>query len=57
MAKEADAPFAYDVFVSHSSKDKPVVRDVAEGLRNAGRKVWLTSQAIGSAAYVVEGVV
>ena len=29
--------FPYDVFLSHSAKDKPVVRDVAERLK----KDWL----------------
>ncbi len=47
-------PFHYDVFLSHSSKDKrskpptsihdtggnPVVRDVAERLRKDGLRVW-----------------
>ena len=33
----ADAPeFSYDVFLSHSAKDKAVVRDVAERLRPDG---------------------
>jgi hypothetical protein len=32
--------FAYDVFLSHSSKDKPVVRDIAERLRKDGLRVW-----------------
>lgn len=32
--------FKYDVFLSHSSKDKPVVRPIAERLRNDGLKVW-----------------
>ena len=32
--------FAYDVFLSHSAKDKAVVRDVAERLRKDGVKVW-----------------
>lgn len=32
--------FSYDVFLSHSSKDKEVVRDVAERLRKDGLKVW-----------------
>ena len=32
--------FAYDVFLSHSSKDKPVVRAVAERLRSDGLRVW-----------------
>jgi hypothetical protein len=33
--------FKYDVFLSHSVKDKPIVRDVAEWLRKDGLRVWL----------------
>src|SRR5215475_707205 len=32
--------FTYDVFLSHSSKDKPIVRDLAERLRKDGLRVW-----------------
>ncbi len=32
--------FQYDVFLSHSSKDKPVVRPLAERLRQDGLKAW-----------------
>ena len=32
--------FECDVFLSHSAKDRAVVRDVAERLRNDGVKVW-----------------
>jgi hypothetical protein len=32
--------FAYDVFLSHNSKDKPRVRALAEELRAAGLRVW-----------------
>jgi hypothetical protein len=32
--------FAYDVFLSHSSKDKSIVREIAERLRQDGLKVW-----------------
>ena len=32
--------FNYDVFLSHSSKDKTVVRPLAERLRHDGLKVW-----------------
>lgn len=32
--------FAYDVFLSHNSKDKPRVRALAERLRGAGLRVW-----------------
>jgi hypothetical protein len=33
--------FQYDVFLSHSSKDKTMVRPLAERLRVDGLKVWL----------------
>ncbi len=32
--------FQYDVFLSYSSKDKAVVRDVAERLKKDGLRVW-----------------
>ncbi len=32
--------FHYNVFLSHSTKDKGVVRPVAERLRKDGLKVW-----------------
>jgi small GTP-binding protein len=32
--------FQYDVFLSHSSKDKAVVRQLAERLRSDGLRVW-----------------
>jgi hypothetical protein len=35
-----DAGFQHDVFLSHSSKDKAVVRAVAERLRADGLRVW-----------------
>src|ERR671938_1771029 len=33
--------FQYDVFLSHSTKDKAVVRALAERLRADGLRVWL----------------
>jgi small GTP-binding protein len=33
--------FSYDVFLSHSARDKAVVRAVAERLRGDGLRVWL----------------
>src|SRR5690242_1387679 len=33
--------FEYDVFLSHSSKDEAVVREIAERLRGDGIRVWL----------------
>src|SRR5215213_3048915 len=35
-----DDDFKYDVFLSHSSKDKAVVRPLAERLRADGLRVW-----------------
>ena len=32
--------FKYDVFISHSSQDKPAVRELAERLRRDGLRVW-----------------
>jgi hypothetical protein len=32
--------FKYDVFLSHSSQDKAVVRPLAERLRADGLRVW-----------------
>ena len=32
--------FSFDVFLSHSSKDKAVVRSIAERLRSDGLRVW-----------------
>jgi molybdate-binding protein len=32
--------FKYDVFISHSSKDKPAVRELAEKLKTDGIRVW-----------------
>ena len=33
--------FTYDVFISHSEKDKPAVRELAERLRKDGLRIWL----------------
>jgi TIR domain len=41
MAGSDEKTFEYDVFISHSSKDKPVVRQLAERLRGDGLRVWL----------------
>jgi hypothetical protein len=32
--------FKYDVFLSHSAKDRPVILDIAERLRGNGLRVW-----------------
>jgi len=38
--KQMDNEFHYDVFLSHSSKDKTVIRPIAERLQSDGLKVW-----------------
>jgi hypothetical protein len=40
MAGLAPTRYRYDVFLSHSSADKPVVRELAVQLRAAGLRVW-----------------
>jgi hypothetical protein len=40
MAGPAPTRYRYDVFLSNSSADKPVVRELAEQLRAAGLRVW-----------------
>ncbi len=36
-----DETFAFDVFLSHNSKDKPEVRRIGEALKGRGLRVWL----------------
>ena len=38
--RDAGEQFLFDVFLSHSAKDKAVVRPLAERLREDGLKVW-----------------
>ena len=45
MAQPTQA-FAYDVFLSHNTADKPRVRHIAELLRAAGLKVWFDKWVI-----------
>ncbi len=40
--------FQYDVFLSHSSKDKPAVRPLAERLRKDGLKVLVITHNFSS---------
>ena len=41
MSTNPDDDFTHDVFLSHSAKDKAVVRAVAERLRKDGLRGWL----------------
>ncbi len=36
----------FDVFLSHNSKDKPVVRQIGEALRSRGLRVWLDEREL-----------
>ena len=38
--------YKYDVFLSHNSKDKPIVEQLGEALRNRGLSVWLDKWAL-----------
>jgi hypothetical protein len=44
--KNMGQDFQYDVFLSHSAKDKAVVRPLAERLRKDGLKVWFDEWAL-----------
>jgi hypothetical protein len=39
-----EVPFQYDVFLSHSAKDKAGVRPLAQRLREDGLSVWPVAQ-------------
>ena len=43
---DAEQTFEYDVFLSHSSKDKTVVKELAERLRSDGLRVWFDDWVI-----------
>ena len=48
--------FKYDVFLSHSSKDKAVVCDIAERLRADGLRVWFDETGDSTPAEIEEGL-
>lgn len=39
-------PFKYDVFLSHSAKDKDAVRELAQWLKADGLRVWFDEWVI-----------
>jgi len=43
----SEGTFTYDVFLSHSSKDKGIIRGIVERLRKDGLKVWLDECNLG----------
>lgn len=48
--------FIYDVFLSHSAKDKKIARDVAKRLKKDGLKVWFDEWAIKPGDSIMEKV-
>jgi hypothetical protein len=46
----SDTEFKYDVFLSHSSRDKDAVRDIANRLKSDGVRVWFAPWEINSDA-------
>lgn len=42
-----DEAFTHDVFLSHSSRDKAVVRELAQRLKGDGVRVWFDEWEIG----------
>jgi len=44
--------FEFDVFLSHSSKDKVVVRAIAKRLRAGGLRVWFDEWHIKPKDYI-----
>ena len=45
--------FTHDVFLSHNSKDKSVVRPLVERLRKDGLKVWFDEWPRDTQAYAI----
>ena len=41
VPSKVDSEERFDVFLSHNSKDKPTVKQLAEELKNRGLQVWL----------------
>ena len=44
--RPALADDTFDVFLSHNSKDKPVIRHIGEALKGRGLRVWLDEWAL-----------
>ena len=48
----SDPVFNHDVFLSHSAKDKAMVRPLAERLRQDGLKVWFDGRVLKAASRI-----
>ena len=48
--------FKYDVFLSHSSKDKEKVHELAERLKNDGLRVWFDQWEIHPGDMIVKKI-
>jgi hypothetical protein len=53
---EPQTDFQYDVFLSHSSKDKAIVRSIAERLKADGVRVWFDEWAIPLGGHIPKAV-
>jgi small GTP-binding protein len=56
MAGPQRTPFRYDVFLSHSSADKPVVRELAQRLRTSGLLVWFDEWLIKPGDHIATAI-
>ncbi len=51
-----ESVYKFDAFISHSSKDKPVVEQIAADLRNRGVRCWVDAEQIGFGQSVIERI-
>ncbi|WP_411726569.1 TIR domain-containing protein [Methyloglobulus sp.] len=43
---ETNSDGSFDVFLSHNSQDKPIVRELAQALKSRGLRVWLDEEQL-----------
>jgi tetratricopeptide (TPR) repeat protein len=51
-----DEKVAFDVFLSHNSKDKPEVRRIAEALEGRGIRVWLDEEELPPGSFWLDEI-
>jgi hypothetical protein len=47
VESERGSVYNFDVFICHSSKDKPIIEQIATDFRNRGVKCWVDAEQIG----------